>query len=133
MMGPKLRASDRWVLALAVAAGIALLVIGVRFLVVPHQAARFFGLSNPPGQFDLHHVVALRDLWLALLLIGLAALREWRALALCSGLGALVCFADSLIVAGSSGRFGPIAFHIASGVYCGLLAYASHSRSRNPH
>ena len=65
----------------------ALLVIGVRFLTVPHQAARFFGLANPPGAIRPASCVALRDLWLAVLLIGLAALREWRALALCLGLG----------------------------------------------
>ncbi len=132
-MKTKLRAEDRWVMALAIAAGLAMLVIGVRFLTVPHQAARFFGLSNPPGRFDLHHVVALRDLWLALMLIGLAALREWRALALCLGLGAIVCFADSAIVAWSSGSGGAIAFHVASGIYCAALAYASHSRSGNSH
>lgn len=118
-------------MALAVAAGLALLVIGIRFLTIPHQAARFFGLSNPPGQFDLHHVVALRDLWLALMLIALAAMREWRALSICLGLGALVCFADSTIVVASSGRIGAIAFHVASGVYCAVLAYASHSLGRN--
>lgn len=130
-MKPKLATADRWVLALAIAAGVALLVIGVRFLAVPHQAARFFGLANPPGQFDLHLVVALRDLWLALMLIGLAALCEWRALALCLGLGALVCFADSAIVASSSGRGSAIAFHVASGIYCAVLAFAAHSRSRS--
>ncbi len=130
-MKSKLRAADRLVLALAVAAGVALLVIGIRFLTVPHQAARFFGLATPPGQFDLHAVVALRDIWLALMLIGLAVLTEWRALALCLGLGALVCFADSAIVAGSGGRGSAVAFHIASGIYCAALAYASHSRTRN--
>lgn len=136
MTGPhipgKLRALDRWVLALALAAGIALLVIGIRFFTVPHHAARFFGLSAPSGQFDLHHVVALRDVWLALLLIGLAALREWRALALCLGLGSLVCFGDSAIVATSSGRSSAIAFHLASGIYCAALSWAAYTRCR-PH
>lgn len=130
-MTAKLRPADRWVMALAIATGLALLVIGIRFLTVPHQAARFFGLTNPPGQFDLHHVVALRDIWLALMLIGLAAFREWRALSLYLGLGALVCFADSVIVAASSGRIGAISFHVASGIFCAGLAYASHSRGRD--
>lgn len=121
----KLRAADRWIMALAIAAGLALALIGIRFLTVPHQAARFFGLPAPPGQFDLHHVVALRDLWLALILIGLAAMREWRALSLCLGLGSLVCFGDSAIVAYSSGRAASVAFHLASGVYCGVLAWAA--------
>jgi len=129
-MRPKLRRAERWVMGFAVAAGIALLVIGVRFLTVPHQAARFFGISNPPGAFDLHRVVALRDIWLAAMLIGLALLREWRALALCLGLGAAVCFADAFVVAGSSGRPEAIAFHVASGIYCGILAWVAWWRAR---
>ena len=68
--------------------------------------------------------MALRDIWLALALIGLALLREWRALALLLGLGAIVCFADSAIAAASSGRAISIAFHAASGAYCAGLAYA---------
>jgi hypothetical protein len=129
-MSGKLRAADRWVMSLAIAAGLALLVIGIRFVVVPHQAARFFGLSSPPGPFDLHHVVAFRDLWLALLLIGLAVAREWRALSLCLGLGAIVCFADAALVAGSSGRGAAIAFHAGSGIFCGVVAWAAWLRVR---
>lgn len=121
----KLNGRERWVMGLAIAAGVALLVIGIRFLVVPDHAARFFGLSRPPGVFDLHHVVALRDLWLALILMSLAALREWRSLAICLALGALVCFGDSAIVASSSGNPAAIAFHLVSGLYCAALALAA--------
>lgn len=129
-MIPKLRAPERWLIALSAAAGIALLAIGIRFMTVPHQAARFFGIATPAGPFDLHRVVALRDVWLALLLIVLALMREWRALSLCLGLGALVCIGDSLIVMQSSGRAGAVAFHLASGVYCGVLAWLCRLRSR---
>lgn len=125
---------DRWIVGLAVACGVALLVIGVRFLTVPHQATRFFGIANPPRPFDLHLVVGLRDLWLAALLIGLALLSEWRALALCLSLGAVVCLGDTAIVAISSGRAEAIAFHLASGIYCGVLSWAAwrrHGRSPN--
>lgn len=123
----KIRPADRWVMGLAIAAGLALLVIGVRFLTVPHQAARFFGIGPAPGlaSFDLHYVIGLRDLWLAGLLIGLALLREWRALAMCLGLGAAVCISDAMIVAGSSARGSAIAFHLASGLYCGALGLAA--------
>lgn len=107
---------------LAIGTGLALLVIGIRFLVVPERAAQFFGLGRPGGAYDLHYVVALRDLWLALLLIGMAVMEEWRALALALGLGALVCFGDALIVAGSSGRIWPLLFHTCSGVFCSVLA-----------
>lgn len=125
----RLRAADRWVIGLAIAAGVALLAIGIRFLAVPHQAARFFGLSNPPGPFELHHIVALRDLWLALMLIGLAILREWRALGLCLGLGAMVCAGDAAIVMASSARPSAVAFHLASGLYCAVLAWAAWRRA----
>ena len=121
----KLRAADRWLIGLSTAAGVALLVIGIRFLVVPHQAARFFGISAPPGPFDLHQVIALRDIWLAMLIIGLAGFREWRALGLCLGLGAVVCLGDAVIVFWSSGRGSAMAFHLASGVYCGILAWVA--------
>ena len=129
-MSDKLRAPDRWIMVLSIAAGLALLVIGIRFLTVPHQAARFFGLTNPPGRFDLHSVVALRDLWLALMLIVLAGLREWRALSVCLGFGSLVCFGDSVIVALSSGRPSAIAFHIGSGIFCGALGFAAWKRTQ---
>ena len=115
---PKLTSNERRALGVAVAAGLALFVIGVRFSLVPHQAARFFGISTPPGPFDLHQVIALRDLWIALLMIALAMLREWRALAICMGLGVLVCFGDAMIVGRSSGSLPSIAFHVASGFYC---------------
>lgn len=127
-------ASDYWLLGLAVACGVVLLVIGIRFLVVPRQAARFFGIDNPSGPLDMHLVVSLRDLWLAALLIGLALLREWRALAMCLGLGAVVCLGDAAIVARSSGRVAAIAFHLASGIYCGAIAWAAwrrHVRGQN--
>lgn len=107
---------------LAIGTGLALFVIGIRFLVVPERAGQFFGLGRPGGAYDLHYVVALRDLWLALLLIGLALLENWRALALALGLGALVCFGDALIVSASSGRLWPLLFHSGSGVFCAVLA-----------
>jgi len=122
----------RLIIGLSVAAGLALLIIGIRFLVVPQQAARFFGVGATPASFELHRIIALRDIWLALMLIGLAALREWRALALCLGLGALVCLGDSLIVLASTAWPGPIAFHLASGAYCGVVAWAAWLRSASP-
>ena len=115
---------QRWLMGLVVAAGLALLAIGIRFIADPHNAARFFGIGPSVSPFDLHRVVALRDIWLALALIGLALLREWRALALLLALGALVCLADGAIAAASSGRAISVAFHAASGAYCAALACA---------
>ena len=68
-------------------------------------------------------------LMLGLGLVGLAAFREWRALGFMLALGAAVCFADGVIVAGSSGRTSAIAFHLTSGVYCGALAWAALRRA----
>lgn len=114
---------------MAAVTGLALFAIGVRFIVLPDDAARFFGIGKPPGPHDLHYVVALRDLWLGGLLMGLAWLREWRALALGLALGALVCFADATIAAGSSGRWVSVLFHVSSGVFCAGLAAACHKRA----
>lgn len=123
-MSARLRSPGRWAIGLTIAAGLALTIIGLRFLIVPEQAARFFGLADPPALFDLHRVIALRDLWLGLLLMALALLREWRALAAALGLGAAVCIGDALIVFQSSARPAALAFHLASGVYCAAVAAA---------
>ena len=116
----KLRLTDgeRWVLGISVFAGALLTVIGVRFLLVPTSAAFTFGVSAPPAGHELHYVIGLRDVWLGLLAIAFAALRQWRALALWFGLGAPVCFADAAIVAGSMGWQPQFAFHLGSGVVC---------------
>ena len=97
-------------------------MIGVRFILAPEDAAFFFGISEPPGPSDLHWVIALRDLWLGLLLMLLAALKEWRAVALWLALGALVCFGDAGIVVASRGKPLPVMFHLVSGVFCGVMA-----------
>lgn len=108
----------RWLQALAIATGIVLGVIGVRFGLVPRSAARFFGLDTPASPAHMHYVVSVRDLWLAALVIALAVLREWRALALWLGLAALACFADALIVTDAAGQARAILFHVASGLFC---------------
>jgi hypothetical protein len=122
----------RILLWLSIAAGLTLFVIGVRFLAVPQSAARFFGIGGQQLSFDMHYVIALRDLWLALLLVVLALSRDWRGLALWFGLGALVCVGDSWIAATSSGRTLSVAFHLASGVFCALLAAACWKEARRP-
>ncbi len=111
-----------WLQGLAIAAGVALGVIGMRFGLVPRSAARFFGLDTPASPAHLHQVVAVRDLWLAALVVALAGLREWRALALWLGLAAMACFADAMIVADATGWARSILFHLASGLFCMGLA-----------
>ena len=116
--------ADRWLAGLAIVTGTVLLVIGVRFLAVPEDAADVFGIEVPTTPHHLHYVIAVRDLWLAALLIGFGIWRDWRALALTLATGALVCFADSLIVARATGWPEAIAFHAASGCFCSWLAWS---------
>lgn len=100
--------------------GVLLFVIGVRFLVVPDQATRSFGLARDIAGFELHTMIGLRDLWLGALAVAFALAKQWRALSLWFGFGAFVCFADAAVAWGSSGRTGPVAFHVV----CGLLSVA---------
>lgn len=124
---------DRRILILAAMAGAILTAIGLRFLIVPEEAARFFGLAGRPAGYHLHTVIGLRDVWLGLLAIGFVWLGEWRALTLWFGLGALVCFGDAGIVAGAGGRPLPIAFHLVSGIVCAVLAAVAFRRAnRDP-
>ena len=82
--------------------------------------------------FELHQVIGLRDLWLGALAVILAAMKEWRALAVWFGLGTLVCFSDAGIAASSSGRTGPMVFHVACGVACAVLACFSPDQPGRP-
>ena len=109
---------------LAALTGIVLLVIGMRFLLVPHQAARFFGIPSGAASPDLHYVIGMRDIWLAAIIVILAALSDWRGLTIWLVLGVFVCVADAAIVAHSSGKATAVAFHLASGIFCGALGFA---------
>lgn len=106
---------------LGAAAGFVLLVIGLRFLLVPQSAQRTFGLPAQLSGHELPAIIGLRDLWLAGLAIGFAWLRQWRALALWLLLGAGVCLADGILVATSSGKPWAMAFHWGSGLFCLVL------------
>jgi hypothetical protein len=99
-------------------AGFAMLVIGARFLLVPGSAAKFFGVGALPTGHQLHFAVGLRDLWVGALALAFAWTRQWFALALWFGLGALVCFGDALIVALQGDRPSAVTFHAVSGVLC---------------
>lgn len=122
LAAPQTPRRDRRIVGLAMFAGVLLSIIGIRFFLVPDSAARTFGLLPRPNGFQLHAVIALRDVWLGLLAIGFAWLQEWRALALWLVLGALVCFGDAGIVVAANGKPLPVLFHLVSGVFCGVLA-----------
>ena len=125
-----MRRSDRLILTLAALGGIALVAIGIRFFVWPDAAARFFGIAPRPTGTELHTAVALRDLWLGVLALAFAWLRDWRAMALWFGSGALVCLGDAALVVYATGKPPAIAFHLISGVACALIAAASWSRTK---
>ena len=115
--------NQRWVIALCFIGGVLLAVIGVRFLLMPESAARTFGVPGRPEGHELYTIIGLRNVWLGLLAVAFAALREWRALALWFALGAIVCFADGSLAASSTGRVPQVAFHIGCGLACiGLAA-----------
>ena len=117
---------------LAIATGAVLSLIGVRFLLQPESAATFFGIDRRDPGFAPHAAIALRDLWLGLLVIVFAVLRDWRAVALWLVLATLVCFGDAGIAATSSGRWVSVAFHSGSGLFCaGLAAFASRQARRS--
>lgn len=113
-----MKSSERWVLAICLLGGALLTIIGIRFFLVPDSAAYTFGVADRPAGQELHYIIGLRDIWLGLLAIGLAALCQWRALALWFGLGTVVCFADAGIAASSSGKLAPVAFHVGAGFAC---------------
>ena len=110
--------------ALGLIAGAAMLVIGLRFLIAPEQAAKFFGVGTMPTGHQLHHAVGLRDLWVGGLAIAFALTRQWLALTLWFTAAALVCFGDAVIVLLSGGRPSSVAFHAISGLLCGAIATA---------
>lgn len=119
---PSENRTTRLMLIFGILAGILLAAIGIRYFVVPESAARTFGVPGRPAGYELYYIIGLRNVWLGLLAVAFAALREWRALALWFALGTVVCFADAAIAASSTGRMPQIAFHVACGCACVALA-----------
>ena len=122
----------RLVLASCLLGGTLLTIIGIRYFLVPEFAAYTFGLAEPPTGYEMHYIIALRNVWLGLLAIAFVLLRQWSALALWFGLGFFVCFADAAIAASSSGGTAQVAFHLSSGVLCAGLAMLSGALRGSP-
>ena len=113
----------RWLLLNVCLLGGALLTfIGVRYFLVPHAAARTFGVPGRPTGFELHYVLGLRNVWLGLLAVALALMRQWRALALWFAGAVVVCFSDAWIVSRSLGGLPQITFHVTCGAVSVVLA-----------
>lgn len=127
---------QRIILAISFLGGVLLLVIGIRYLLLPQSAARTFGVPGQPTAYELHYVTGLRNIWLGALAIAFATLREWRALALWFAMGTVVCFADATIAATSTAWTAAVAFHVSGGTACIALAAltwkaASRSKTRD--
>ena len=122
--------SERFVFIFGIVGGVLLTVIGIRYFVTPEGAARTFGVPARPTGFELYYIIGLRNLWLGLLAVVFAALREWRALTVWFALGAIVCFADAAIAGASTGRLPQVAFHVGCGLACIALAVGSLRLSR---
>src|SRR4051812_40044816 len=116
MSSQRLTGLERLVLVVCLLGGALLTIIGIRYFLVPESATYTFGLADRPTGYELHYIVGLRNVWLGSLAMGLAVLRQWRALALWFGFGTIVCFADAAIVGTSSGRPVQVAFHLSSGI-----------------
>lgn len=121
---------DWRILTLAGLAGLALLFIGIRFLIWPEEAARFFGFIGRPFGHQMHTVVALRDMWLGIVAIAMVMLGEWRLLTVWLAAGALVCFGDAGVIWSAHGRKAGFAFHLLSGVFMMVLAILAWRRVR---
>src|SRR5512145_2196950 len=113
--------ANRILLNLCLLGGVLLTLIGIRYFLVPQSAARTFGVPGRPAGFELHYIVGLRNVWLGLLAMAFAALREWRALALWFAAATVVCFADGVIAATSTGGVPQVAFHFGCGVASAVL------------
>jgi hypothetical protein len=113
-----MRRTEWLILTLGIIGGVLLTVIGIRYFLTPEGAARTFGVPGRPEGYELYYIVGLRNVWLGLLAVTFAALREWRALALWFAFGAVVCFSDAGIAATSTGRLPQVAFHVGCGLAC---------------
>jgi hypothetical protein len=125
MASAKVSRNERFILILCLLGGVLLAVIGIRYFITPEHAARTFGVPDRPLGHELYYIIGLRNVWLGLLAIAFAALREWRALALWLSFGAVVCFADAMIAVTSTGRLAQTTFHVVCGAACIGLASAA--------
>jgi hypothetical protein len=111
-----------WLAITAMAGGLLLAFIGVRYLLLPEQAAVTFGVPRRPAGHELYYIIGLRNVWLGLLAVAFATLRQWRALAVWFAMGTIVCFADAAIAASSTGKLPQIVFHVSCGIASAALA-----------
>lgn len=83
--------------------GLGLIFIGGRFLLSPEAAESGFGLHfNEQGDYALHYVKGIRDIFSGLLLCVFVLMKERRATGVTLLAGTIVPVTDMLIVLGKS-------------------------------
>src|SRR5262245_32311368 len=132
MPSAKERPTHLLILTVCLIGGLLLTIIGIRYFLAPQSAARTFGVPGRPEGFELHYIIGLRNVWLGLLAMAFAALREWRALTLWFATATVVCFADGVIAATSTGSIPPVAFHFGCGSASIVLAVLCWRLDRKP-
>ena len=86
------------------------------YLVLAAGGGAHFRRAGPPGRvLSSTHIIGLSNVWLGLLAIACANVRQWRALALWFAIGTIVCFADAAIAASAERTAAAIAFHVGCG------------------
>ncbi|MDR2272773.1 MAG: DUF4267 domain-containing protein [Sphingobacterium sp.] len=84
--------------------GIALLFIGLRFLISPINAEFDYGIStNTRADYSFHYIKGVRDLFLGILLVLLVLAKQRKALAIALLVATVVPFGDLMIVMAENG------------------------------
>lgn len=79
--------------------GLGMIFIGIRFLAAPEAGERGYGLNfSENADYSFHYIKGIRDLFCGTLILTLALWKRRAVLALTLGLGAMIPFADFLVV-----------------------------------
>lgn len=95
--------TQRIAITLAALTGLAMIFLGVRFLLLPEAAEAGFGIHfNEQGDYAFHYAKGIRDIFSGLLLCFFALLKERRAVAITLLTGTIIPVTDMLIVLSKS-------------------------------
>ena len=120
-----------WMAALAVAAGLALVALGVASVVNPSTAARLFGVAT--GDATYVTVAGVRDLAAGGLVVAFALIRDRRAVGVTVLVGTVIPFGDGCVALRHAPSPLPfVAMHWGSAVVCLAFAAVLLRRSATP-
>lgn len=111
---------------------VALMVLGVVFIVSPRLGGTIFGIPAPEGPAAAWlAVVGLRDLAFGGYVLALALVSTWRAVGVVLAVTALIPLGDVLVLLGARGLSSPVhvLLHLAS---AGVMAAAAGWMLRGP-